>query len=121
MIMSGESRLAYHGVPRVLPPSTDCIVPSCLSGGNLKNCLCSKISWSSVTRTVEQLFDSGHGESVHAADRKRMDIAGGTGNRTCTVCTQLADSWELFVDYLSASRININVRQVVSESVKFRT
>lgn len=87
VIMSTEARLAYHGVPRVLPPSQVGHVPAPLS-----------------TEAIT------HGLSC----RKEEGVKG-----SCAHCHELMSAWPNFISYLSVSRINVNIRQVISENHTF--
>lgn len=116
VIMSGPSRLAYHGVPRVLTPSSTHTVPYCLRREQLENCACTKTRG---TKSESELT------TVKVSRRKDEHVTECGKNsacqEACPVCYQLANLWNMFVEYLSVSRININVRQVVSETFKFET
>ena len=74
------------------------------------------------------------GASASAVERRREGTlhssAEGSGEGTsmnppcddavrCLSCQGLAQSWPQFVSYLSVSRINVNVRQVVSQDHVF--
>ncbi len=138
VIMSGPSRLAYHGIPRVLPPSHTHAVPWCLEKEQLKNCVCSRtevrpgktLSEFESSMTVCKVARKEDGSVITDEDitSKGMKMNNGKcsedsdcGLVVCSVCSQLANSWDTFVEYLCVSRININVRQVVSENLKFGT
>lgn len=121
VIMSGPSRLAYHGVPRVLTPSPAHTIPYSLHKEHLENCVCTSTEagtkCGSELTTVKVSGDkyitrgTESGQCLKYSDRCL----------TCSVCCQLANSWDVFVDYLLVSRININVRQVVSGNFEFGT
>ena len=101
VIMSGGCRLAYHGVPKIVPPCKEMEVPHCLSR--------------------EALWKY-HEEAQH--DRERLCLClcgktavpecGGVGTARCSSCSSLLNCWQEFAAYLSYSRINVNVRQVVA-------
>lgn len=162
--MSGESRLVFHGVPRVLPPPPETPVPDCLSLAALERqqevehsnhscCICGA-KWDSrpefrdlssplslATESAEgQRLRTGSGSltaTMEAAIHKHTDHHCDDGkthisppvsfpcrgppeaNTGCPLCQQLVSDWPQFVQYLSVSRINVNVRQVVSEKHKF--
>lgn len=182
VIMSGESRLAFHGVPRVLPPPPETPVPECLSlaalerqqrqreeegaeHSNYSCCICGA-KWDArpefrdlscqLRQSVaasgdgagEQRLITGLGSptapikaALHRHTDHHYDDTGDTGlcdSRThmsppvsspccgppktdtgCPSCQQLVSGWGQFVQYLSVSRINVNVRQVVSEKHEF--
>ncbi len=136
VIMSGSSRLAYHGVPRVLPPSHTHAVPWCLEKEQLKNCVCSRtevrpgktLSEFESSMTVCKGARKEDGNAINDEDITKGMNDGQFSTKdsdcalvVCSVCSQLAKSWDTFVEYLCVSRININVRQVVSEKFKFGT
>ena len=76
MIMAGDSRLAYHAVPRILAPNKrmgEAALPACLSRGE---------------------------EETSRDYSARDDIA-------------------ILEQYLTTSRINVNVRQVLGPGKKF--
>lgn len=106
IVMSSEARLSYHGVPRVLPPSEgDQTVPASLSAETLSH------GWCGMCQ------DRGIGDGV-------SEIAGDCGvvngiPRNCNHRRTLLSAWPNFVSYLSMSRININIRQVISENHRF--
>ena len=116
VIMSGDSRLAYHGVPRVLPPATGTEVPDCLSVDGLRQqmqseggCVCQKRM--EISRDIDEKA---------AGTRTRDEVPEGDRHcSACPSCQELVHSWPMFVTYLSVSRINVNVRQVVSEKRTF--
>lgn len=183
VIMSGDSRLAYHGVPKIIPPSKrdDSLVPWCLSKEPLMNCECwrdndkhaasaEETGCTCLTKQGTNVVgvggnaseDSGHWltsrhvqlgirhneqsgvcgdctehtlpknllssstEHIPTLSSSAEDVKNGSGNELtdsstpkCLSCGRLANSWSIFMDYLSVSRININVRQVVSDKFMF--
>lgn len=164
VIMSGESRLAYHGVPRIVPPvCPGNSIPKCLSIEPLGNCQC----WTghhksrpvfptaskaetvcthletdkticiegkrSICGASTQWSDSGGcqplGGNLMKQSSDCRDVLSSNLHSTvkdnisslslspaatseCSICSELVKSWPSFMDYLSVSRININVRQV---------
>lgn len=116
VIMSGESRLAYHGVPKIISPLKE-LVPLSLSAQTL-------LSSSTCVHCCEsRQFTPGAKETsgeqttpVAQKDRGGQDKEELAGKRTaqycCCVENELATSWTDFMSYLSVSRINVNVRQV---------
>ena len=119
VIMSGEARLAYHGVPRVLGPcsSEGGGVPVSLSAETIAHVW---FSSGGSEREADEGTETGGGAVVAGG------VASGCGSSSnsssscdCPRCEELRVSWPDFVSYLSLSRININVRQVISESCKF--
>ena len=168
VIMSGESRLAFHGVPRVLPPPSESPVPECLSLAALERqqqevehscCICgakwdSRPEFRDLSSQLSQSVaatEEGAGErrlitgsgsltaameaAIHKHTDHHCDDTDLCDSRThmspppccgppetdtgCPSCQQLVSDWPQFVQYLSVSRINVNVRQVVSEKHKF--
>ena len=169
VIMSDESRLAFHGVPKVLPPSTQSEVPDCLSSAALDQivqqqkgpghgdhtcCICAADLTSGQLRpgvvavateecTRERYLKTDHTTLSAEPTHKRIDRVDCTGTdscrstaesctnsgvrlddvhhgtNVCLSCQQIIADWPQFEQYLSVSRINVNVRQVVSEKCKF--
>ena len=165
--MSHDSRLAYHGVPRVLPPPPDASVPECLSLEALQHCArrtqcfderssCSVCGGEWQVDPQCRGATAGHPIKTKTPEEHHVpltDAAAATGERTlqhcaadtrtepegddvdsnppncpckcssssvrCLSCQELAHSWPKFVAYLSVSRINVNIRQVVSEKIVF--
>lgn len=98
MIMSREARLAYHGVPRILPPSEGEEVPPSLSGEMINHGAC--------------------GWNLASAERPQENTVSCTAT-SCAQCQELVSDWPDIESYLAVSRINVNVRQVISEKFKF--
>lgn len=183
VIMSNESRLAFHGIPKVLAPSPQSVVPECLSlaaldqiaqqqkrpeHGDHTCCVCD-LTTSQLPHGVGAVATDDHtrgqylvtglgnhatlsSETLHKrtdhVEYIGTDLCGSTadsctntsvgldhvhhqtssdiddgldhqGTSVCLLCRQLIAGWPLFEQYLSVSRINVNVRQVVSEKHKF--
>jgi len=108
VVMSQESRLAYHGIPRITSCTTNQPVPSCLSVESLIACTCCTKGHRSRA-TVENT------DSEVAKPMSRTIFM----TNQCSDCLSLASNWDCFIDYIALSRININVRQVLSEQFKF--
>lgn len=121
VIMSGQSRLAYHGVPKILSHFRGGVhrqnnfdsrsgVPECLTKQVCETYLESQSSCGiEHTETfVEQ--------SV-SAECNTSSVA--MGKRGCSSCEELIKTWHLFESYISTSRINVNIRQVTSEKCNF--
>ena len=113
VVMSGESRLAYHGVPKILPYF-------------LKGDFVSKSSRPSIL-CLESIFES---QSCCACGFRPTEIAEDQSNavetyngevkkKGCPCCEELIKTWQLFESYISVSRINVNIRQVVLENCMF--
>ena len=94
VIMSREARLAYHGVPRILSPQME---EEAVEGPRPASEATIVCDCSVDVRGCTCGSDG--------------DDEGARG--TCTRCH------ELTLSYLSTSRININVRQVISEEFQF--
>ena len=104
VIMSGASRLAYHGVPKILPPHKGMETPHCLSQDTLQTYL--EGAHSEGARLPWCLCGKAQGTVV--ADSESANTV------QCLSCSRLLNSWPEFAAYLSYSRINVNIRQVVS-------
>ena len=95
--MSRDSRLAYHGVPRILAPCKEGGVPACLE--------------------AEAIV---HGPQCSGWSPEQEGKSGGGGVAgSCKDCGELSAMWTDVMAYLSVSRINVNVRQVVSDEYQF--
>lgn len=107
VIMSGPSRTFYHGVPKIVAPSASSPVPSALS---------QHILLDQIQRCDPTQEDGPIGSVCWVCGRERH--SSGTEDRTegesCTNCDKLASQWPDFENYLSISRINVNIRQVNS-------
>lgn len=111
VVMSGESRLAYHGVPK--------IQPSFQEGGFISNfgvqyseCLLKEIQSHCAygSRSTEMAVDQSNAAEMCGDEVQK---------RGCPCCEELIKTWQLFESYISVSRINVNIRQVVSENCTF--
>ena len=90
VVMSGDSRLAYHAVPRILQlPGEDSL--AALSPGLLQAAA-----------------------SSHAGEQESCSLWAHHDQST----QQALAEWPVFHSYLQTSRININVRQVLPEGRK---
>lgn len=119
IIMSGQSRLAYHGVPKIVPnlrgvhsqnfdsKCTSAVVPEVLTKPVCENYLESQSSCG-IERTETFMEQSTSAEC-------RTSV----GKRGCSSCKELIKTWDLFEAYISTSRINVNIRQVTSEKCTF--
>lgn len=99
VIMSSEARLSYHGVPRILAPPEGEKVPLSLSPDTI-------IHEMAVDDQLE-IAEEGYGDLEEDPQTN------------FTHCQALLSDWSNFESYLALSRININVRQVVTEMHKF--
>ncbi|XP_067011569.2 nucleic acid dioxygenase ALKBH1 [Anabrus simplex] len=101
VIMSGPSRLCYHGVPRILPAA------SC--------------EWDKV------LPSDGHRELANQTQTKRLKLSHEGMKYSELFDKSIVDGcvkeefWKPFRKYLSDSRINMNVRQVLYPDQKCLT
>lgn len=105
VIMSRDARLAYHGIPRILLPSEVegmKLIPTSLTTEAITHGLCHWSAWS---------LEAGEDAGGRCGDDK--------GTEMCQYCCELKSAWPSFMSYLSVSRINVNVRQVISEEHKF--
>ena len=141
VVMSGQSRVAYHGVPKIITPSASTPVPESLNRCTLLDCaqrfaliqqdgladstchVCGRERrWASVTKhaVVKDVFNSplkdtspaGMSASPTSAD---LSVSPAKRLKRASVdicCSELVREWTHFEKYLSTSRININVRQV---------
>jgi alkylated DNA repair protein alkB family protein 1 len=141
VIMSGASRLCYHGVPKIISPTgLQQVIPDCLEKihlerlvGNCKGeparCLtCVNddgiLSDSNIITTtntgvvsigskrIRNEEDSNQITKLIKTDQLMVDSS------ICNNCHWLWINWEHFQSYLSYSRININVRQVGDITMK---
>ena len=104
IVMTGESRLAYHAVPRIVKVGSNDEPPECLK-------------W--------DVHANGDKMPLLKQSEEKCDKA---ANESCSVCRKYytpsiiaerlsefsasVEEWETFASYLSTTRININVRQV---------
>lgn len=121
VIMSGDSRLAYHGVPKILPhfrdvhtsshkfvsKSKSANIPECLSEQAFETYL--ELRSSCGTNPMEKTMDQSR-----AAECGTSSVA--TWKRGCSSCKELIRTRDLFESYIALSRINVNIRQVTSEN-----
>ena len=106
VVMSEQSRLAYHGVPKILPPSNyGTPIPNCLSEAELVQRIqqiytiepfCSmeaqKFTENNQPKNIKSVFDF---RDILKFDYHRLQA-----------------NWRYFEQYLASTRININIRQV---------
>lgn len=116
VVMAGESRLAYHGVPKILPyfKESDLIPksgrPSFLCPESLfknpafagRSCCACGFRTAEMTVKLGEMSDSDESEKWG-----------------CPCCEELIKTWQLFESYINVSRINVNIRQVQSENCTF--
>lgn len=140
VIMSGASRLAYHGVPRIIsPPPTTTSVPPSLSRlsllEHLQNCgesqqlcqlgspcgACGKESGRSCEQTPANDVTVSPAEVPPVAKRAKTEAdrergMGEVASGWCRQWTDMLREWPEFEQYISTSRINVNIRQVNTPS-----
>jgi len=110
VVMSHQSRLAYHGVPKILPPSGSSI-PSCLSEVELVQRM-QQIRTLELSCTVETHKPTATEEiNTHKLKRNDKSIYDFRDILKFDYCW-LQSSWRHFEQYLATTRININIRQV---------
>jgi DNA alkylation damage repair protein AlkB len=132
VIMSGASRLAYHGVPKIISPPPTTPVPPALSrvslldylhssGGTLQPCrLASSGPLCCVCQRKEEtpaVSDSDSQVEIPPTTTKRLKIREEGGERSgmegwCQQWSDILREWAEFERYISTSRINVNIRQV---------
>lgn len=136
--MSGDARLSYHAVPRIIQPSPPSAVPHCLSRPVLEDairsskCLCcttrlpTNATFPIVGGCERKSTSTGvHDRELESRTRPTNQSSQKQATEDCTLepvepvdvcsdCRDLLVSWESFEAYLSSSRININVREVGS-------
>ena len=116
VIMSGDSRLAYHGVPKILPYhlregiSSDHVSKLGVQG---PECLLKR-----VFEAQSQLYACGLVKQMDQSDKVET-CTSEAEKRGCPSCEELIKTWQLFESYISVSRINVNIRQVISGKCTF--
>ena len=124
VVMAGQSRLAYHGVPKILPhyqgargssgsrdtKLKESLLPNCLQKGVCEAYL--ETPSSCDFASMEKGNDSPNSKMCESKGAE-------TGKGGCSSCRELIKAWQLFESYMSTSRININIRQVTSETCAF--
>ena len=130
VIMSGEARLAHHGVPKIIPPTGNNLIPSSLSVdslsqyfGGVSHCQSGHDAPTSNTNAFVAI-EGEHGckERKKAKEEKKLSTSTGKTKPSRGYCCnhdEVLSSWPEFISYLSSSRINVNVRQVVSDLCRF--
>ena len=103
VVMSKQSRLAYHGVPKILPHSN--CVPSCLSEGELVQRI-QQIQ--TIESCVMEAQKSLNAESSVKTDTSIFDFK----DIVKFDYHWLQANWKYFEQYFANTRININIRQV---------
>ena len=138
MVMSGDSRLSYHAIPKILrPPSSlslaaagsGAVLPECLSELTLEGlvrsggCVCSReiaMDDSPVARhrgnseTCNQELGQEFESRTQSTDQEPVTATRNSLELTCRNCENFLETWKYFEKYLLCSRININVREMGS-------
>ena len=106
VVMSGQSRLAYHGVPKILPPSNyGTPIPSCLSEAEL-------VQRIQQIHTMEPFCEMEVQKLVHAENSVKSKSIFDFKDILKFDYHWLQANWRYFEQYLTNTRININIRQV---------
>ena len=107
VVMSEQSRLAYHGVPKILSPSNyGPPIPSCLREAELVQRI-QQIQ----TMELSCLMEAQKPENnikLNKADKSIFDFK----DILKFDYQWLQTNWRYFEQYLTSTRININIRQV---------
>lgn len=109
VVMSQQSRLAYHGVPKILSPSNyGSPIPSCLSEVEL-------------VQRIQQIQTMESFCSVEIQKHEQLNCVKLNKNDKYIFDSKdilkfdyhwLQTNWRYFEQYLATTRININIRQV---------
>lgn len=108
VVMSEQSRLAYHGVPKILPPSNyGTPIPSCLSEAEL-------VQRVQQIHTMEPFCLMEVQKLVHAENNQLKNNKSIFDFEDILKFDyhKLQANWRYFEQYLASTRININIRQV---------
>lgn len=121
MVMAGNSRLAYHAVPRVLAPNDKEPIPLCLEPCKTKAAEELKETSVSSCDKCERSNETRSKDTETPCKRTKYDIEeislGCAGNSS--VLAEETVEAKLLRKYLSMSRININIRQVLAPGKTF--
>lgn len=118
-VMSGQSRLVYHAVPRIMQSNS-------LEESIFTEKSCNKTDAKSCDKIDVKSCDKNDAKSCDKTDAKSCDKTSCV--KSCDKCTskcmvndkdQPTEDERLFRDYLNCTRININVRQVLKPNEKF--
>ena len=117
VVMSGESRLAYHGVPKILPYFKE---GDFVSKSDRPSILCPESLLKPVFETQSCCACGFRPTEMMVDQSNAAEMCDGEAEkRGCPCCEELIKMWQLFESYVSVSRINVNIRQVVSENCTF--
>ena len=106
--MSQQSRLAYHGVPKILTPRNPS-VPDCLTEAALRQriqqikklqCCLVEMERHTVNPDEDLSLQEHNKSGFHFTDILKFDYQ------------WLLSNWKHFEQYLNTTRINMNIRQV---------
>nr|CAD7449500.1 unnamed protein product [Timema bartmani] len=115
VIMSGRSRLCYHGVPRITPASHTPWT-EITSVEDLPKCSCAQVGGLCDKQQNTDIGCRKCEESLTEETINRVVLGDFVGNKfdvkLVKNCLDLS-FWEPFEEYLNESRINLNVRQVL--------
>ena len=117
VIMSGQSRTAYHGVPKIICPSASTPVPRALTRDSLLDYvhrMCASLSENEEDRLDEKKDDVLSSAVKLSGQTQETGSTDGKSEGVLSECTGLVKVWTQFERYFSTSRINVNVRQVNS-------
>lgn len=110
VVMSEQSRLAYHGVPKILSPPSNygSPVPNCLSEVELVQRILQIQKMDTVC-----LVDADDTEPLNCVKLKTNDENLFNFKDILKLDYHwLQSNWKYFEQYLATTRININIRQV---------
>ncbi|XP_005096742.1 nucleic acid dioxygenase ALKBH1 [Aplysia californica] len=127
-IMSGSSRLSYHAVPKILAPPAEQPVPKCFSLHPEEESLAPQSSETcgsrnAVTKDAQEL-DS-ESDAASGFSTTEQQIGNSCSNDTCLRDSVVKDvnesikhvmsslEFKPFEVYITSSRINLNIRQVL--------
>ena len=112
VVMSEQSRLAYHGVPKILSPSDHAsTVPSCLSKAELAQRIQQIQAMEAFCLAEAQKLDDA--ELVNCITVKKDNRSNFDFKDILKFDYHwLQSNWRYFEQYLATTRINVNIRQV---------
>lgn len=122
MVMAGNSRLAYHAVPRILAPSEEQPIPLSLES-ETNSTTPQKSSALPLLPSMRGKCNQSPCEEDNIRHKRTKyefeeDISSGDVEASETTSVK-AKEFRLMRQYLSSSRININIRQVLSPGQVF--
>ncbi|XP_031569307.1 nucleic acid dioxygenase ALKBH1-like [Actinia tenebrosa] len=123
MVMAGKSRLAYHAVPRVLSPPSDqksipsCLKPPCFDQSQHKLLSCPSKAMDTISTNEQSEHKTVRREAGELLT-KRKNLDGEECASGVSLSLEKTET-DLILQYLSCSRININIRQVLRTGQSF--